>query len=255
MTPNGRPAAEKFREFFSLQLHFAETLAARGAASLVYTLTFYTNLHERFAYGSVARHEPAHDFSKFAEQLAALPDHDARLSAIVAAYAARPVLAAPPDTAEFGCFRCEFPDARGHAHIHFLNRDVSGDVGPLQRTKRERRRGELVAMTAHLSQAFPRTHAIEGSSWLYNIEAYRVLFPAEFVASRTQRTWPRMVHSGSMWGQFLDFRGQVKSSLRDSFLARIFDPAFDITEPWTAFELPVWRTSAPFESFLREYGL
>lgn len=250
---NGPLAAENSREFFSLQLRFAETLFARGAGSLVSTLTFHTNLHERFAYGSVARHEPALAFSEFVEQLVGLPDHATRLAATVAAYAVRPQLAAPVNSAEFGCFRCEHPDQGGHVRIHFLNRDASGDVGPLHRSKRARRRAELAALTAYLARAFPHTRVIDGGSWLYNVEGYRTLFPPAFVASRVLQTGPRSVHSGSIWGQLLDFRGQVKPALRDSFLARIAAPDFDVTQPWSAFESSVWITSAPFSCFRREY--
>jgi hypothetical protein len=251
---HGFPAAVGLRDFFDLQLHFAETLASRAASPLVQTLTYHTNLHRRFAYGNVARQAPAPEFLALAEHLAALPDHAARLDAIVEAFAVRPVLGAPTGAAEFGCFRCEPPDERGHARLHFSNRDTSEDRSPLHSSKIERRRAELRALVAWLAQQYPQTQAIDGGSWLYNTRSYRRLFPAEFANSRKPIVGQRMIHGGSTWGQFLDFRGAVKPSLREAFLADLASSRFDPASPWSIFPLPVLKTSAPFDFFRREYG-
>ena len=67
-------SAATLRDFFAIQIQFAETLAKRGTLPLCDALTFYTNLHRRFAYGNIARRAPAPEFTAFARQVAALPD-------------------------------------------------------------------------------------------------------------------------------------------------------------------------------------
>src|SRR5688572_7703452 len=97
---NGPALAESQRDFFSLQLHFAEVLAAKGLRPLAQTLTWSTNLHRRFAYGHLAHQTPDAEFTTFAEHVARLPGHAPRLATIIAAFAERPLLQAPSNTRE-----------------------------------------------------------------------------------------------------------------------------------------------------------
>jgi hypothetical protein len=250
---NGRTVAEANRPHFDLQLHFAEALARKSTRPLVETLTFHTQLHRRLAYGNVARMPPAPGFLVLAERVAAQPEHAVRLALIVSAFAERAAPAPPDGAIDQGCFRFETPDARGHVRIHFRNRDSTGELGPLHPTKAAQRRTELAALVALLVQEHPEANSIDGGSWLYNLERYRRLFPVEFVASRQPPVGPRMIHGGSTWGQFLDFRGAVRPAMRDAFLARLetLDPA----QPWSVFEHQALMTSAPLECFRREYAV
>ena len=85
----------------------------------------------------------------------------------------------------------------------------------------------------------PAARTVQGGSWLYNLEAYRRLFP---VASRRPvvRPPPGRVRLGgtSSWGQFLDYREAVKPDLRAAFLRNI--ETLDVDAPWRA-----WSTAAP----------
>lgn len=250
----GISVAESLRSFFDLQLRFAEKLASKSSFDLEHALSYYTHLHRRFGYGNVARQTPDAEFVSFASQLAAIPEHAERLDAIVAAFAHRPASAAPPDTSEFGCFRCESPDERGHVRIHFSNRDTTGDTSPLHDSKLERRRAELRALIGFIAQTYPQTKAIDGGSWLYNTQRYRRLFPVEFADSRRAPTGPRWIHGGSTWGQFLDFRGAVNPARREVFLSRLDSASFDPQCPWSVFPLQALKTSAALACFQREYG-
>jgi hypothetical protein len=250
---NGLLYAESLRDFFDLQLRFAETLASRSTLPFVRAVSYYTDLHRRFAFGNLARQPPAPEFLRVAEQLAALSDPGARLDLIIAAFAERPVLSESPSAWELGCFRCEPPDERGHVRLHFVNNDTSDDKSPLHISKMERRRAELAAMVDFLARTHPHTQAIDGGSWLYSTHSYRRLFPLEFVNSREPIVGQR-AHGGSTWGQFLDFRGAIKPSLRDAFLAELASPRFDPDCSWSIFPLPALKTSSAFECFRREYG-
>jgi len=250
---NGRESAEVFRGWFDVQLRFAEVLAARGGMPLRDAITFHTNLHRRLAYGNVARQPPAPEFLAFAAELARLSQHAERVDAVVSAFAERPAAGAPAGSARFGCFRCEPPDAEGSVRLHFANKERDDDTSPLHASKIERRRGELRELVSYLAQRFPETRRIVGSSWLYNTGAYRRLFPSEYVGSRRALESPPL-HGGSTWGQLIDFRGLVKPTARELFLARLTHERFDPERPWTAFALQPLRTTAPFEAFRREYA-
>ena len=251
---NGRESSELWRGYFALQLRFAEVLAARAELPLPDAITYHTNLHRRFAYGNIARQPPAPQFLALAERLASLPEHSARVDALVCAFAERPVLSAPAGSAEFGCFRYEPPDAEGRVRLHFSNRDSSDGTSPLHISKVARRRAELKQLVEHLAQHFPQARAIVGTSWLYNTAAYRRLFPSDYVASRAPLPEPSL-HGGSIWGQFLDFRGAVKPAVCATFLKRLASSEFDPKRPWTVFGLAPLRTTAPLETFCREYAL
>jgi hypothetical protein len=216
-------------------------------------LTFNTNLHRKFAYGNLSRQPPDLDWLALATRIAALPDHGKRLGLIVAAFAERPDEGLPAHLFDFGCFRCEAPDARGHVRIHFGARGSEDDVGPLDRSKVARRRAELTAMTAFVASRYPDAKAVDGGSWLYHLDAYRRLFPRVFAKSRMPLEGPRSVHGSSSWGQLVDFRGRVKPAMREAFLARLAD--LDPEQPWLAFPLQVLMTTATFAAFRAEYGV
>ena len=63
--------------------------------------------------------------------------------------------------------------------IHFSNRDSADDVGPLSRAKTPRRLAELKTMFGFIRETWPEAISVQGGSWLYNLEAYRLrLLPA-----------------------------------------------------------------------------
>jgi hypothetical protein len=121
---------------------------------------------------------------------------------------------APPVEATFGCFSYELR-AGNVVRLHFRNID-SDDESPLSRARVDTRRGELTALSAHLrSSASPDT-PIVGASWLYNLRAYRRLFPPAYVSSA--RPIQSAFRSMPLWGQFLDRRGEIRESMAASFL-------------------------------------
>jgi hypothetical protein len=153
----------------------------------------------------------------------------------------------------FGCFACEAPNAEGMVRIHFGNREDRDDVGPLHHTRIPARRAELTEMFGWLAREHPGAKRVDGGSWLYNLEAYRRLFPPEFGASRDPRNGPPYLHGMSTWGQFVDFRGRIRPQVRDAFFANL--SALDIATPHRVFPYQVLFTTAPFDAFRAEYGV
>ena len=97
----------------------------------------------------------------------------------------------------WGCFGYEYWSERRLIHLHFWNLDDSG-YGPLSHQRKEVRLAELRSMFTHIKRAYPDAKAVSGSSWLYNLEAYRRLFPMEFGLSVRTDT-PHLI-ARSLWG-------------------------------------------------------
>jgi hypothetical protein len=231
----------RFAEYFRLQLMLAETVAARSGEPFALAVTQLTNLMRRL------RLEESSAWGAFTEQLAVLPSTDARMALILDAAAAPDPFGAAP----FGCFAHEPPDADGVVRIHFPGGDTDDGSGPLARHKIARRQAELAAMTRSIRERFPDAVAIRGGSWLYNLEAYRRLFPPAFGDSRVSPGVWRLGGT-STWGQLVDHTGQVRAEARAYFLARL--PTIDPAAPWEVFPLRALVTRAPLQAFLDFYA-
>ncbi len=58
-----------------------------------------------------------------------------------------------------------------------------------------------------------------GVSWLYNVPAYRRLFPQTYLA--TAKIAGQRFRNMPLWGQFLDRHGAVRANLAAVFLERL----------------------------------
>ena len=252
--PKGIETAEIAREFFGVQLHYADVLSAKAGMPLFEAITFHTNFHRLFAYGNLSKGPAAPDFLALADRVSAIRDADERLDALINAYADRPADPWPSDRFPFGNhFACEAPNDAGIVRIHFRNRFNSDSYGPLHSANVEQRRIDLTDMFGFVANRWPDAKAVVGQSWLYNTEAYCRLFPAPYAASRTPVLGPRPIHGLSTWGQFLDFHGRAKPAMVETFKRNL--DALDISQPWLSFPYQVLITTAPMLAFKDEYGL
>ena len=99
--------------------------------------------------------------------------------------------------------------------LHFQNADTAGH-SPLGVACMGQRRTDLVALFAHVQRTLPMHVQVVGISWLYNLEAYRRLFPPAYVA--TPRVLRNRFRSMPLWGQFLDRHGGLKEQMTRPFL-------------------------------------
>ncbi len=247
--------ADGLRGYAAIQIRFAEEMAARSGKPLAETLLFYTNIHRRLGLGVAGKAPPSETWSRFVDGVERLT-HDQRVARAFDTLSAHVDGSAIllPGRIGFGCFACEPPDDDGMVRIHFGNRDRGlRDVGPLHHTRMQARREELTAMFGYLAREHPGVRYVNGGSWLYNIEAYRRLFPPAFADSRDPGDGPPYIHGMSSWGQFIDHRGRVRAQVRDAFYAN-FD-TLDPERPHLTFPLQVLFTTAPFDAFRAEYGV
>jgi hypothetical protein len=177
-------------------------------------LLTYTNFYIRFSAGR--EFDPAHPV--WQEYLAGLRDASDPGEWTYRFYLTRPENVVPPAlVATFGCFAySRLSDTR--LRIHFRNAERDGH-SPLGNDRRGHRWADLTALFSHVRQQASQQMRVVGSSWLYNIDAYRRLFPASYLAT-AQVVGGRFQHM-PLWGQFVNRRGEINESMRRRFLERL----------------------------------
>jgi hypothetical protein len=162
-----------------------------------------------------------------------------------------------PSTIEpkFGCFLYEV-GVGGVIHPHFTPYHGDG-VGPLDSRNSKQRIRELRSMFSHIKANELDTVEVAGRSWLYNIDAYRRLYPEPYVQSAYAVQAPhieRLVSHMCLWGQLLDSNGDIRPKVRDCVLdkARKAQSLQEVTE---AFPHRVLRVRCAIEEFYEFYGI
>ena len=246
--------ADRLEDYFDLQLRFAERVSTIKGEPLQEVVPTYTNFYRRFGYGRIGSEPIAPEWEGYLEGLIGAPSHVDRVQWTQSHFRRLGIERLAKQRVAFGCFDFEPPTASGMTRIHFEGTDTEGGTGPLSREKVPRRKAELAQMVAHISRNHPAETHIIGASWLYHIPAYRRLFPPDYSNSRKILASPALrFHGQSSWGQFLDHDSNVKSDLRDVFLANLAD--LDVNRPWQIFPYPVMRVCAPLDTFRRFYGI
>ncbi|MBJ7412524.1 MAG: hypothetical protein JHD15_19500 [Phenylobacterium sp.] len=255
MTSARHLRADRLAPYFDAQLRLAGRMAELTGTPLSDAVLQFTNLHRRLGFGvNVLGEVPAPGWLDYARTLEAAPDDPARLTVTLAAFVRGADEVLPlQGQRQFGCFACEAPTEDGAVRLHFNNQDTDEDGGPLATAKIARRRAELAALVGHVRAAHPEARCIRGKSWLYNLDAYRRLFPADYGASRTVAEGPLRLNGTSSWGQLIDAHERIRPEMRDALVASL--EALDPAAPWLAFPLRVLATEAPVDSFAAEYGV
>jgi hypothetical protein len=194
--------AERLRDYFDLQLRFAEAVAVPAALPLSEAVFQCTNFYRRFGLEYLQGAPIAPEWNKYTAHLMTLETHAQRVAWTQAFFEQSPTESLPPGRWQFGCFSCDPPDADGMVRIHFANSDTDG-ISPLSRTKMDTRRQELQAMFTYVKHTYAEAQEVRGGSWLYHLEAYRRLFPPVYGASRAVLEGTSRFQGTSSWGQFL----------------------------------------------------
>lgn len=235
------------KAFFDLQLLFARRVAELSGLPLEQILFAYTNFYIRFGLGGdFHRHGPAHPVWR--QYLAGLRKAGDENEWTYSFYLTRSAsFAGPPAEASFGCFSCALmPGDR--IRLHFRNTDTDGGSS-LGIAHVGKRRSELAALFEHVRRTRHEGIRVVGISWLYNLEAYRRLFPASYIAGA--RSLDDRFHSMPRWGQFVDRFGELKESMARPFLERLAG----MEDLHLCFPLQVLTVEAPVGEFYGYYGI
>jgi hypothetical protein len=233
------------RAFYDLQVRFAHAAARLSDMPLASALLDCTNLYVRFGAGRDfdAANPLWQAYLDGLDEHASLADH----CEWTWRYVQRcPVhQAAPQIEATFGCFSYA-REPHGGVRLHF-NANTDDNASPLDITHVDARRNELRQLVHHLLDqcGAPDDLLIQGTSWLYNVPAYRRIFPAIYVASAQPVARLRAL---SLWGQFLDRHGSVREHTAARFIERAeSEPTF--ARLVRCFPLQALAVRAPLSAF------
>lgn len=234
------------RAFFDLQLQFAIVVSELSGRPLADALLEYTNFYIRFGLGR--EFDRAH--AGWQEYLAGLAGAADGREWTYRFYLERSHAGGPPVVATSGCFSySRLPDDR--LRLHFANAETDGS-SPLGHQNRARRVADLTALFAGIRETERSPLRVVGASWLYNLEAYRRLFPRSYLA--TARVLLGRFRHMPLWGQFVDRRGEIKHALAHRFLERLRrqSSTADLDQ---VFPMPMLIVEAPAEDFYAHFGV
>ena len=235
------------REFFDLQIRFAGRVAELSGTALEQALLDYTNLYVRFGLGR--DFDAAHPiWTGFVTGFLCAAD---RAQWTYDCFLARDHQPGPPFVvATFGCFSYarEQPE---RIRIHFENVEAD-DRPPLGVDCIAARRAELRALFEHVKRTQQGVEAAAGVSWLYNLPAYRRLFPETYLA--TARIVGQRFRNMPLWGQFIDRHGTVKAAAATMFLDRLARQS-DMEHLAQCFPLQPLAVEAPLSEFYKFHSL
>jgi hypothetical protein len=235
------------KAFFDLQVAFAQTVTTLSRLPLSRVLLDYTNLYRRFGLGrAFDATQPV--WLDYLSGLRAATDVGDWTYGFYVARGGEPP--GPPVVATFGCFSyARLGEDR--IRLHFKNVEASG-VSPLGREHSGRRMAELAALFEHVSRTVRQSVGVVGASWLYNVEAYRRLFPASYLA--TARVMTGRFQHMPLWGQFLDRHGAVKERMSRPFRERLARQSA-MGDLDRCFPLPVLSLEASVQHFYDLYDI
>jgi hypothetical protein len=235
------------RAFFDLQFEFAERVATLSELLLPDALLQYTNLYIRFGLGR----EPDRTHADWQKYVAGLREARDGREWTYRFYLERAEAAAgPPVIATFGCFA--YSRRRGdRLRLHFQNTEVEG-ASSLGSARRIQRVADLAALFGYVKATEREPLSVVGASWLYNLEAYRRLFPKSYLA--TARVLRDRFQRMPLWGQFLDRHGGIKQNRAHQFLERL-ERQSSLENLDRCFPLPVLTVEAPIREFYAFYGV
>lgn len=189
-------------------LAFAERVSEVSGKPIYETLLKYTNLYKVFAIDDWKFNDKNPIWCEFMNEFNA---SNSRVDTIYNFYKQRPFLES--GFTFFGCFRYEYIPEKNAIHIHFYSHRVAGE---LSKENIKIRKSELHDMFVDIKKKYPQATSVFGFSWLYNVEAYRRLFPAEYLIDpKESTTW---FGSLSRWGQFFDGAENLRTEAVESFL-------------------------------------
>ena len=232
-------------EYFSLQLSFAERNATVADLSLGASIAHCTNLRRRLNLWGPAG---ANRWNEFVARIGnSNNERRDALSLCTQWYEDRPRLATGRS---FGCFSFDPPDTSGVLRIHFVPPETTS-TSPLASANTGARVQELCELFSHVRREEPGVLSVRGVSWLYNLEAYRRLFPRSYAKSIQAIDVPLHLNGSSTWGQVLNWRQGVKPEMRDALLARM--TTMRPEAPWKAFPLQALTASGDVADFYERF--
>lgn len=235
------------KEFFDLQIRFAQAVVALVDMPIEQALLDYTNIYVRFGLGRGFNqaHPTWRCYVDGLSQATDMFDWTYRfyLAQIETPHTQSMV-------ATFGCFSYARQDAEC-VRIHFQNIEPAR-VSPLSTDRLPVRLAELRSLFDHVRCNQQEATRVAGTSWLYNLSAYQRCFPEGYVASA--KVAESRFRNMPLWGQFLDRNGLVRAGIAQDFIRRLSNLT-NVRDLACSFPLQALAVEAPIAKFYSFYGI
>jgi len=235
------------KKFFEINLRFACKVSEITQESIESTLLPYTNLYIRFGIGRDfdANHPIWQEYLEGLHQAVDTAEWTYRF------YLKRQQQASSqPHVLSFGCFSYTIVNGN-RIRLHFHNNE-SPKQSPLRNDQISKRLSELKNMFAYIKNDVNNPTSVIGASWLYNLEAYRRLFPSKYLA--TAQVGGNDFPFLPLWGQFIDHLGLVKENLVVQFL-QCLDKQHRLDDIEKCFPFQVLHLESSVQEFYQFYSV
>lgn len=150
----------------------------------------------------------------------------------------------------FGCFYHETRDGVMRPH---LVKNLSPGETLLGREAEKRRSTELAALFRDVRENASGAEVVQGNSWLYNLEAYRRLYPPAYTSDMEETPHDEFGYL-ALWGQFYDRDWEPRPGPAAALLAAAgrVEGEEDVLG---CFPLRVLRPRCAIGEFFRFYGI
>lgn len=229
--------------FFDFQLQFARRLAARFQLPLAEALGAYTTLAKTLGAGNWEQYvagleqvaeATAWTYQWYLQHRSPDPQPDDPT------YLGQPL---------FGCFYYLVRDATC-IRVHFVKNDALS-LRPLNRERMAARHAELRRMFAHIQVAVPTAQLVMGNSWLYNLDAYRRLYPPRYTAELPMSDEAEFQFL-AFWGQCFDHTWNPKPDVVSGVLQNL-EHLTDLTALRWCFPYQILQPQCPITAFYQFY--
>lgn len=167
----------------------------------------------------------------------------------------------------FGCSYYRYDEATQTIAPHFFNAEAEEEFvdgkdvskGPLSKEKLERRKAELTEMFRDIKAKHPDAKYVKGKSNLYNLEAYRRLYPSTYEVGDIDYDPVLWKGNTDIWGQFLGGHEKnpgeygFKQELADEFLEKAKEVPLDRLVD--AVSMPPRTAEGDIQDFYDFYGI
>lgn len=234
------------KDYFKIQLNFAERVSAITGKKIEETLFSYTAIPKAIGIKGWNFNEQDLLWQDFLKGFRASRD---RLEYI---YSLCHADQAPSGLRKlFGCFWYEFDEEKNQIKIHFRNNDLV-EPGALSKERFNTRKSELKEMFEEINEKYPQAETVVGFSWLYNIGSYTRLFPNEYSQNVLfSNDWFRSV---ALWGQFIYGNGEIREEVATNFNKCIQNKT-TINELADCFPYKVLIPNAHIKNFYKFYNI
>ena len=209
------------RDFFAIQVQYAQKLADKFGRALEDILFDYTTLTRSFDLIAAPYDQTNPVWQEYLaglKQAVNLTDYTYNF---YLSHKERDIF--PTDETFHGhlLFGCFYFSVRANHVIrpHFIKNDPS-KYGLLSKDRMSVRLKELKRMFGYIKENVDSAEIVEGHSWLYNTEAYRRLFPPEYTKSMGEGETEEFQFL-ARWGQFFDRNWKVKAHIAQEFFNRL----------------------------------